>query len=283
MGVTISASSAALAHANYVRSDPPPNAQLATPPTRVVVGFSEKVQLSSSSLTLLDDSGRAVASGAQPTSDPTELQLPVSNLTDGVYTVAWQTVSAEDGDAARGYFAFELGTPRTVVAPPLTQTKTSADGIAITLAVSPNAAGKNGYVVTLTRAGSALANVTRVRVRFTPLDRDLGQTDLVLVPGSAGPGSFAGSGFELPISARYSLQVQVRRPDLDDLALDFDLSVPRAVASPSPSAVATSAPPAATPARPSVQPEPTPVAPIAAGALVAIVAVLGVLAWRRRP
>lgn len=141
MAFTIGASSAASAHANYVRSDPAPNAHLSTPPTRVLVGFSERVQLSGSGLTLLDRDGREVASDAQPTTDPTELALALPPLADGAYTVAWHTVSAEDGDSAKGYFAFEVGSTFAAVGPPLTRTKTQGD-IAVSLAVSPNIAGR---------------------------------------------------------------------------------------------------------------------------------------------
>jgi len=270
---TIGASSAAFAHANYLRSDPAPNARLNTPPTRVLVGFSEKVQVSSSGLILLDQSGREVASGSGPTSDPTELALPLPALSDGVYAVAWHTVSAEDGDSAKGYFAFEVGQASAVSAPPLTQTASTPDGIRVALAVSPALAGKNGYQVTLTRGSAAVSDVTRVRLRFTPLDRDIGQTELILASSSQGPGVFAGSGFELPISGRYRIQIQLRRSGLDDVMLDLDFMVSNAVASPSPSVPGSSGSAAPTP---SATPVPAS-APLVSPALV-VAGVLLVLA-----
>ena len=269
---TIGASSAAFAHANYLRSDPPPNAHLNTPPTRVLVGFSEKVQVSSSGLILLDQSGREVAMQSGPTSDPTELALPLPALSDGVYAVAWHTVSAEDGDSAKGYFAFEVGQASAVSAPPLTQTASTPDGIRVDLSVSPDLAGKNGYQVTLTRGSAAVSDVTRVRLRFTPLDRDIGQTELILASSSAGV--FAGNGFELPISGRYRIQVQLRRSGLDDVMLDLDFMVSNAVASPSPSVPGSSG--SAAPTTPSATPVPAS-APVVSPALL-VAGVLLVLA-----
>lgn len=284
MTITIGAGGAAAAHANYLRSDPAPNAHLDTPPARVLVGFSEKVKVASSGLTVLDAAGHELAAQAQPTADPTELVLPLPALSDGVYTVAWQTVSAEDGDAAKGYFAFEVGRTFTTTAPPVTQATTQND-VTVTLAVSPDAAGKNGYTVTVGRGGAPLQSVTRVRLRFTPLDRDVGQTDLVLAQTSAGPGTYAGSGFELPFAGRYRVQIQVRQGGLEDLTFEFPLMVPLAVASPSATAsAAASATLARTPADgPSNEPLLVFAAAFAVAALAIALVLLarGLLARRR--
>lgn len=290
MALTIGTGSAAIAHANYVRSDPAPNAHLDAPPTRVLVAFSENVKLGTSGLTILDQDGRELASGGTATADPTELALSLRPLGDattipgrgGVYTVAWHTVSAQDGDPASGYFAFEVGSAAAVVAPGLMQLKTQ-DGITVSLGVSPDAAGKNGYAVTVTRGDAALPNVTRVRLRITPLDRDIGQSEIVLAGSGAGP--FGGSGFELPFSGNYRVEVQVRRSDtIDDLAFVFDVPVTAASASPTPSAP----PSLAASTQPSAGPAPAngPIVPggtLAAGAVLALIAAgVAILLARRR-
>lgn len=285
MILTIGASGVAQAHASYLRSDPAPNAHLATSPTRVLVGFSEKVQVSASGLVLLDQDGREVARQSQPTGDSTELSLPLPLLADGVYTVAWHTVSAEDGDPAKGYFAFAVGTTPAPSAPPVTQTGTQ-DGITVSLAVSPDIAGKNGYQATAKRGDAALANVTRVRLRITPLDRDIGQSEIVLTLASSGGGTYGGSGFELPFAGRYRIQVQVRRSDsVDDLAFDFDLRVISPASSPSSSVVPsnTAAAPTAfvTPA-PVDEPIVPPGTLLLGGVLALTVAIGAVLFARRR-
>jgi methionine-rich copper-binding protein CopC len=280
---TIGASSAASAHANYLRSDPAPDAHLVAPPTQVLVGFSEKVKVASSGLLLLDSTGREVASQAQPTADPTELALPLPALSDGVYTVGWHTVSAQDGDPASGYFAFAVGTIPAVIAPGATQTQTQS-GVTIALTISPNAPGKNGYAVTAKQGDSPLGNVTRVRLRITPSDRTLGQSEILL---SQGTGFYGGSGYELPFAGRYHIEVQVSRSDsIDDLAFGYDVNVANAIASASPSAAASS--PAAVVAPTTGAPAPTtePLVPastlLVGGALVLLAAIAGTLVARRR-
>jgi methionine-rich copper-binding protein CopC len=287
--LTISASSAASAHANYLRSDPAPNAHLDTPPARLLVGFSEQVKVASSGLTLLDQNGREVATGGAATADPTELALPrpfgdppTIAGRGGVYTVAWHTVSAQDGDPASGYFAFEVGTVAAPSSPGPTSTKTQ-DGITVALGVSPGAAGRNGYMLSATRGNAPLPNVSRVRLRITPLDRDIGQSEIVLA--STGGGSFGASGFELPFAGRYHVEAQIRRSDtVDDLAFAFDLQVNAANASPSPAvSVASVAPANPLSAGPAPTSEPVvPVGTLAIGAVLVVLTAAAAVALARR-
>lgn len=244
--VTASTSGAAGAHANYLRSDPAPNARLPVPPARVVVGFSDKVNAASSGLAILDRTGTELAAGTI-VSLPDELTLPVpasASARAAVYTVLWHTVSAEDGDAARGYFSFAVGA--VPAAEGATNTQSVVQGsVSATLGVMPLRAGENAYSVALLRGNNALGNVSRVRLRVTPLDRDIGQSEIVLQPATKG---FTAQGFELPFAGRYRIQVQVRRSDsVDDLAFDFEVQAD-APSAPAPTATAsaTVATPAAT-------------------------------------
>jgi len=237
----VGAGSAASAHANYMRSDPAPNAHLATPPARILVGFSEPFVVATSDLTLLDAGGRQLAAGARTTTDPTELALTLPSLADGVYTVAWQTVSATDGDPTHGYFAFMVGTGTTPSGAG-TSKSASQSNIDVGLAIAPLVAGENRYTVTV--AGTT--TVSRVRLRITPLDRDLGQSEIVLPLAGA---AYSATGLELPIAGRYQVQVQVRRSDtLADLAYDFEFSVPSAASpTPTPSSIIAVTTPTAAP------------------------------------
>jgi methionine-rich copper-binding protein CopC len=286
--LTIGASSAASAHANYLRSDPAPNAHLDALPTRVLVGFSEQVNVASSGLAVLDQNGRELATGGTATADPTELALlrpfgdaPTIAGRGGVYTVVWHTVSAQDGDAASGYFAFEVGTVAAPSSLGRTLTKMQ-DDITVVLGVSPGAAGENGYVLSATRSNAPLPNVSRVRLRITPLDRGIGQSEIVLA--STG-GSFRATGFELPFAGRYHVEAQIRRSDtVDDLAFGFDLQVNAASASPSPAVSVASITPAATPTA-GAAPTPEPVAPVGTlevGAVLVLLAAGAAVALARR-
>ena len=102
-----------LAHALPQSSDPGPGTTLGTAPARVSITFGERPDPSLSSIKVLDTGGSAVTSGptiAAP-DNPLALEVPLRPLGDGVYTVAWRTVSAVDGHTAAGSYAFGVGTP----------------------------------------------------------------------------------------------------------------------------------------------------------------------------
>jgi len=273
---------AADAHANYLRSDPAPNAQLAAAPARVLVGFSEKFLPAQSGLALIASDGRTIANKAQPTTDPTELTLALPPLADGVYTVAWNTVSAVDGDSAKGYFAFTIGTVPAAFGPGTTLKAPAQSNVATALTVAPLLAGVNRYTVVVSGATSGtVPNVLRVRLRITPSDRDIGQSENILAGDST---TFRGSGLELPFAGRYHIEVQVRRSDsIDDLAFGYDVTVPVAAPSASPSPVAAASPSASsvTGSAPDQALMP-PLQTWIAGAVLVLLAVVGAVVLARR-
>ena len=116
IALTLVLSGVASAHSLPQSSNPSAGAQLTTSPSQVSIIFGERPDPKLSTIKVLDTSGALVTSG--PTSalpaNPAELVVPLkADLPDGVYTVAWRTVSAVDGHLATGSFAFGIG-----VAPP---------------------------------------------------------------------------------------------------------------------------------------------------------------------
>jgi copper transport protein len=100
----------ALAHSLLVRSSPEANAELTQAPTAIEMWFSEPLETQFSNARLIDSSGQTVAVGAA-TIDPfdsTHMTLPVAQLQPGIYTVAYQTLSAADGHEWYGSFPFTL-------------------------------------------------------------------------------------------------------------------------------------------------------------------------------
>ncbi|HLH23336.1 MAG TPA: copper resistance protein CopC [Chloroflexota bacterium] len=117
----IGAPRAASAHARYDHSDPAGDSVVPTAPTQVQAWFTEGVRSQGSSLQVTDAAGNRVDNndGQVDLNDPDRKRMFVSlpPLPDGVYTVNWVTVSADDGDQAEGSFRFGVGV--NTVLPPL--------------------------------------------------------------------------------------------------------------------------------------------------------------------
>lgn len=104
----------ALAHALLVRSEPEANAEIANAPEAIEMWFSEPLESSFSHARLLDASGAEVT-GVGPSvvdsTDPTHMRLPIADLSPGIYTVVWTTLSSVDGHEWIGSFPVTLLNP----------------------------------------------------------------------------------------------------------------------------------------------------------------------------
>jgi copper transport protein len=101
------------AHALLIASDPAAGETLSTQPTNILLTFGEAPDPKLSTVRILDAAGNDEAAGpveAVPGRSD-QLRVLVRQLSDGVFTVAWRTVSAVDGHVAAGSFAFGVGVP----------------------------------------------------------------------------------------------------------------------------------------------------------------------------
>ena len=101
----------AWAHGGLRLSNPGDRATLGASPTAVQLSFSEEPEPSLSSIRVLGADGTAFQLGP-PTAvpgDPRALDVRVRILQRGVYTVSWRVVSAIDGHATAGAYAFGVG------------------------------------------------------------------------------------------------------------------------------------------------------------------------------
>jgi len=100
-----------LAHALLVRSIPDANASLKTAPAQVELFFSETLDATFSSITVLNSEGTAIDNGDSrvDSADPTHLVVSIPSLPDGVYTVSWKALSATDGHLTTGAYPFAIG------------------------------------------------------------------------------------------------------------------------------------------------------------------------------
>ncbi|MEX0763189.1 MAG: copper resistance protein CopC [Dehalococcoidia bacterium] len=103
----------ASAHANQIRSNPSPNAELETSPDRIIVWFSEPIEPTFSRMNVLDSAGDEVDNGDSRVDpgEPTAMVVTVPDLSDGTYTVSWRNLSTVDGHTVRGSFLFAVGEP----------------------------------------------------------------------------------------------------------------------------------------------------------------------------
>jgi methionine-rich copper-binding protein CopC len=110
------------AHARYDRSDPPADTVVVAAPQQLRVWFTQELVTRGSSLQVVDAAGNRVDQGDSRVdlNDPDRKLMLVSlmPLADGVYTVNWRSVSAEDGDDAEGSFRFGVGAGTTLEGAP---------------------------------------------------------------------------------------------------------------------------------------------------------------------
>ncbi len=110
------------AHALLQSSDPAAGTQVSAAPDDVVLTFTEDPEVSLSSVRVLDSAGTAFERG-----DPIRvsgrvrtLRVPVRELPNGVYTVAWRVLSRVDGHVTGGAFVFGVGvSPQGATPPPV--------------------------------------------------------------------------------------------------------------------------------------------------------------------
>lgn len=101
----------ASAHALLRGALPAAGSTLGTGPPAVTLTFSETPDLRLTSVKVLDVGGGDHVTGAPVALEDAAdtVSVPIGELADGVYTVAWRTVSAVDGHISAGSFSFGVG------------------------------------------------------------------------------------------------------------------------------------------------------------------------------
>src|SRR4051794_27505630 len=124
------AAPSAAAHAGLVRSEPVAGATLGAAPTEIRLTFSEQPEASLSEIRVTGASGSRYDSGpaASAHGNAAVLVAGLRPLGRGVYTVSWRVVSAIDGHATAGAYAFGVGVSpaRARLSTPVATPQTSA-------------------------------------------------------------------------------------------------------------------------------------------------------------
>ncbi|HMD81575.1 MAG TPA: copper resistance protein CopC, partial [Anaerolineales bacterium] len=115
------------AHALLVRSNPEANAVLQQAPVQVELIFSETLEPTLSSITVVDSNNVTVDAGdvrVDP-SDPRRMTVTLHALSDGVYAVSWKALSTIDGHQTVGTFPFAVGDASASAVQSIQQTTTA--------------------------------------------------------------------------------------------------------------------------------------------------------------
>jgi methionine-rich copper-binding protein CopC len=114
-------------HAKVWKADPAIGSTISSAPTKVTVFALESIDPKRSSLQVYgpgpDATDTLISQGKTqfPLADSKQMWIaiaPTSGHVNGVYIVFWQTVSADDGDAASGSFTFTVNTSAASSATP---------------------------------------------------------------------------------------------------------------------------------------------------------------------
>lgn len=115
--------SSAAAHAALTRAEPAPDSVVVAPPTRVVIWFTEPVEIEFSEIQVFAADGTKVDNGDSQLlpDDPMAIFVTLPEeppLPEGSYTVSWRNLSAVDGHPVSSSYLFSVGQPSTAEMPP---------------------------------------------------------------------------------------------------------------------------------------------------------------------
>lgn len=96
----------AFAHAFLQHAEPGAGATLKTPPSRVALVFSEKLEPAFSGIAVSDSSGRSVEAGVVAIRG-NAMVAPLRTLAPGKYRIVWHVVSA-DAHRTQGAYSFAV-------------------------------------------------------------------------------------------------------------------------------------------------------------------------------
>ena len=100
----------ASAHAHLLNSSPADKSVITTPPSDLVLNFSEAARLTALSIQKGSESRQKVK--PLPTTAAQQISVPLPPLTPGTYSVNWRVVS-DDGHMMSGALHFTLAADRT--------------------------------------------------------------------------------------------------------------------------------------------------------------------------
>jgi methionine-rich copper-binding protein CopC len=208
-----------LAHAYPKTTDPQPNARLDGAPAHLSIQYDSAIDARGSSMLLMDSSGAPVSTAPDAVDGNTRASVsPTTDLAPGPYTVAWTSLSAEDGHTAQGFYTFVVDGGPVGILNGAARSQARAADLMATLTVEPAGDGSSLLRVDL----SNTTGVERIRIRLSR--PDLGEDLLDTQP--SGDGGWLLSGNEVAMPGAWHADVIARRTNIfDDAQGAFDFTV----------------------------------------------------------
>jgi hypothetical protein len=168
---------------------------------------------------LMDSSGATVATAPDAVDGNTRASVsPTTDLVPGPYTVAWTSLSAEDGHTAQGFYTFVVDGGPVGILSGVAQSQARAADLMATLTIEP--AGDGGSLLRVDLNNTT--GVERIRIRLSR--PDLGEDLLDTQP--SGDGGWVLSGNEVAMPGAWHADVIARRTNIfDDAQGAFDFTV----------------------------------------------------------
>jgi copper resistance protein C len=196
-----------LAHAYPKTDDPQANARLDAPPAHVGITYDSPITPSGSPIVLLDATGSVVSTTPDAADGNTRASVsPTAELAPGPYTVAWTSLSADDGHTAQGFYTFVVNGGAVGIVNGSAQSHAAAAELTATLTVTSAADGGSLLRVDL----SNTTGVERVRIRLSrpDLGEDLARICWIRARAAMAAGSWMATRSRCPgTGARWSSRV----------------------------------------------------------------------------
>jgi methionine-rich copper-binding protein CopC len=110
LGAALAFPQAVLSHAKPVSSTPAAGSTVKEAPSTVAITFGQNMKQEGSNIRVFDTKGADVTTG-KATVDPNDLKemsVGMKNTDSEEYVVLWNTISADDDEAAAGSFTFSV-------------------------------------------------------------------------------------------------------------------------------------------------------------------------------
>jgi len=235
----------AYAHSLPVTESPAANSIIpkgAALPSKLTIDFSERPSPTVSSLTVINSKNEQVSNGDFKVigdgGREAMTTLDTKKLTDGIYTVEWETKSLDDGHIAKGSFVFGIGNagPGAAASEPSIKNnryaiQTKIMNVNAKIEINPFYSGFNTFKVTFTdAAGKPYTKVTSAEIVFNNAAADI--TNEVANLQKIRPGVFSVTGGYISQPGEWDMALSAQRVQDLDLYYEFTHTVTNAPSAP---------------------------------------------------